>query len=92
VAFFLTTTAALCHAKDCTAEIQQAHTQVRSYFDVGCNLIYAIGAILGLIFAIKVYQKWQHGYPDTSSTAAAWFGTCIFLVAVATALKSFFGF
>lgn len=78
-------------AQDGSAGIEQANTQVRSYFDVGCNLMYAIGAVLGLVGAIKVYQKWQHGHPDTGSTAAAWFGSCIFLVVVATVLKSFFG-
>lgn len=81
----------MAEAQNGTAGIEQANTQVRSYFDVGCNLMYAIGAVLGLVGAIKVYQKWQHGHPDTGSTAAAWFGSCIFLVIVATVLKSFFG-
>jgi hypothetical protein len=71
--------------------INQATTTVKSYFDAGCNLMYAIGAILGLVGAVKVYQKWSHGHPDTGSTAAAWFGSCVFLVVVATVLKSFFG-
>lgn len=71
--------------------INQATSTVKSYFDAGCNLMYAIGAILGLVGAVKVYQKWSHGHPDTGSTAAAWFGSCVFLVVVATVLKSFFG-
>jgi hypothetical protein len=53
--------------------------------------MYAVGAILGLIGAIKVYQKWNHGDHDTGKVAAAWFGSCIFLVVVATVIKSFFG-
>ena len=87
----LTITGMAAYAQDGSAGIEQANTQVRSYFDVGCNLMYAIGAVLGLVGAIKVYQKWQHGHPDTGTTAAAWFGSCIFLVVVATVLKSFFG-
>jgi len=71
--------------------IQEANTQVRSYFTDGTNLMYAIGAILGLIGAIKVYSKWNAGDQDTSKVAAAWFGSCIFLVVVATIIKSFFG-
>jgi len=71
--------------------INQATTTVKGYFDAGCNLMYAIGAILGLVGAVKVYQKWSHGHPDTGTTAAAWFGSCVFLVVVATVLKSFFG-
>ncbi|PWT74958.1 MAG: carbamoyl phosphate synthetase [Bacteroidetes bacterium] len=78
-------------AQDGNAGINQANTTVRSYFDAGTNLMYAVGAILGLIGAVKVYQKWNHGDHDTGKMAAAWFGSCIFLVIVATVLRSFFG-
>ena len=77
--------------QDGIAGINEANTKVRGYFDVGCNLMYAVGAILGLIGAVRVYQKWSNGHPDTGSTAAAWFGSCVFLVIVATVLRSFFG-
>lgn len=76
---------------DGNAGIEAATTQVRSYFAAGTNLMYAVGAILGLIGAVKVYQKWNSGDQDTGKVAAAWFGSCIFLVIVATVLKSFFG-
>lgn len=78
-------------AQDGAAGISEATSKVTSYFDVGCDLMYAIGAVLGLIGAIKVYSKWNAGEPDTSKVAAAWFGSCVFLVIVATVLKSFFG-
>lgn len=78
-------------AQDGSAGIQEANTKVRGYFSVGCDLMYAVGAILGLIGAVRVYQKWSNGHPDTGSTAAAWFGSCVFLVVVATVIKSFFG-
>jgi uncharacterized membrane protein YidH (DUF202 family) len=78
-------------AQDGNAGINQANTQVRSYFESGTSLMYAIGAILGLIGAVKVYSKWNSGDQDTSKVAAAWFGSCIFLVVVATIIKSFFG-
>lgn len=71
--------------------INQATSMVKSYFASGTNLMYAVGAILGLVGAIKVYQKWSNGHLDTGSTAAAWFGSCVFLVVVATVIKSFFG-
>ncbi|WEK21783.1 MAG: DUF4134 domain-containing protein [Candidatus Pedobacter colombiensis] len=71
--------------------IDAANREVRSYFNSGTNLMYAIGAILGLIGAIKVYQKWNNGDPDTSKVASAWFGSCVFLVIVATVIRSFFG-
>ena len=76
---------------DGNAGINQATTQVKSYFDTGTNLMYAIGAIIGLAGAINVYSKWNQGDHDTGKVAAAWFGSCVFLVIVATVLKSFFG-
>lgn len=81
----------IANAQDGNAGINQANTQVRSYFESGTSLMYAIGAILGLIGAVKVYSKWNSGDQDTSKVAAAWFGSCIFLVVVATIIKSFFG-
>ena len=72
------------------AGIEEANRQVREYFGVGSTLMYGIGGLVGLIGAIKVYQKWNGGDQDTSKVAAAWFGSCIFLVVVATIIKSFF--
>jgi hypothetical protein len=77
--------------QDGAAGIQEADSQVRSYFEPGTNLMYAIGAVLGLVGAVKVFQKWNAGDQDTGKVAAAWFGSCIFLVVVATVLQSFFG-
>ena len=77
--------------QDGVAGIDEANKKVRGYFNAGTNLMYAIGAIVGLIGAVKVYQKWNSGDPDTSKVAAAWFGSCVFLVIVATVIKSFFG-
>ena len=72
------------------AGINAATKMVTSYFDPGTKLIYAIGAVVGLIGGIKVYNKFSSGDPDTSKTAASWFGACIFLIVAATILRSFF--
>ena len=79
------------YAQDANAGINEANTRVRSYFQSGTDLMYAVGAILGLIGAVKVYQKWNAGDHDTGKTAAAWFGSCVFLVVVTTVIRSFFG-
>ncbi len=71
--------------------IQEAANRVKGYFDAGCDLMYAIGAVVGIVGAVKVFNKWNAGEPDTNKVAASWFGSCIFLVVVATVLKSFFG-
>ncbi|NQX56809.1 DUF4134 domain-containing protein [Pedobacter panaciterrae] len=78
-------------AQDGNAGIREATSKVVGYFDTGLDLMYAIGAVVGLIGAVKVFNKWNAGEPDTNKVAAAWFGSCIFLVVVATVLKSFFG-
>ena len=72
------------------AGINEATKMVTSYFDPGTKLIYAIGAVVGLIGGIKVYNKFSSGDPDTSKTAASWFGACIFLIVAATIPRSFF--
>lgn len=77
--------------QDGNAGINEANAKVRSYFASGTNLMYAVGAVLGLIGAVKVYSKWNSGDPDTGKVAAAWFGSCVFLVVVATVIRSFFG-
>ena len=46
--------------------------------------------LIGLIGGVKVYSKFSSGDPDTSKTAASWFGACIFLIVAATILRSFF--
>ena len=71
------------------AGITDATTMV-SYFEPRTGLIYAIGAVVGLIGGVRVYSKFSSGDPDVSKTAAAWFGACIFLVVAATVLRSFF--
>ncbi|WP_346238975.1 DUF4134 domain-containing protein [Niabella insulamsoli] len=72
------------------AGINEATQMVTGYFDPATKLIYAIGAVVGLIGGVKVYNKFSSGDPDTSKTAASWFGACIFLIVAATILRSFF--
>jgi hypothetical protein len=82
----------LCsYAQNGQAGLTNATTAVRGYFTDATTLMYAIGALVGLIGAVKVFQKWNSGDPDTSKVAAAWFGSCIFLVVVATIIQGFFG-
>lgn len=75
---------------DGSAGIAEATQMVTSYFDPATKLIYAIGAVVGLIGGVKVYNKFSSGDPDTSKVAASWFGACIFLIVAATILRSFF--
>lgn len=85
----LTAAAALAQGNGLSG-ITEATSMVTSYFDPLTRLIYAVGAVVGLIGGIKVYQKFSSGDPDTSKTASSWFGACIFLIVAATVLRSFF--
>jgi len=87
---FVLSWAGLFAQGDGSAGITEATTMVTSYFAPATNLIYAIGAIVGLIGGVKVYSKFSSGDPDTGKTAASWFGACIFLIVSATILRSFF--
>jgi len=71
--------------------INQANSMVRSYFDSGANLVYAVGAIVALIGAVRVHSKWNSSHSEAAKEAALWFGGCVFLVVVTTVIKSFFG-
>ena len=70
--------------------INEATSMVTSYFDPATKLIYAIGAVVGLIGGVKVYGKFSSGDPDASKSATALFLSCVFLVIVGTVLRSFF--
>ena len=55
---FFMSYACLCLAQgNGTSGIMQATSMVSSYFDPLTKLIYAVGAVVGLIGGIKVYQK-----------------------------------
>ncbi|KAA6348522.1 hypothetical protein EZS27_004034 [termite gut metagenome] len=90
LAVFLLTAVNVLAQGNGAAGIVEATHMVTSYFDPATKLIYAIGAVVGLIGGVKVYSKFSSGDPDTSKTAASWFGACIFLIVAATILRSFF--
>ena len=82
---------AMAQTADGNQGLSQANTMVRGYYDTATSLMFAIGAILGIVGAIKVFSMMVRGDERMGHTAALWFGACIFLVVVATVIKSFFG-
>ena len=82
---------AAAQAQDGNQGILQANNMIRGYFDTGTQLLYAIGGVLALVGAIQVYRDWNDRQGQGHKSAAAWFGSCIFLVVVATVIRSFFG-
>jgi len=78
-------------AQDGINAINQANTMVRSYFNVGVNLFYAVAAVFGVIGAVKVYKSILHGDREGGMAASAWFAGCIFTVITVTVIRAFFG-
>lgn len=70
--------------------LNTAADEIKGYFDTAVNIFYAVCAIMGLIGAFKVYSKWSSGDPDTTKTAAGWFGGLIFAALAVTVLRSVF--
>ena len=70
--------------------IEDATDTFTSVFDAAVNLVYVIGACVGLIGAAKVYSKYTSGDNDATKTAASWGGGCIALLVCATLLKTVF--
>lgn len=72
------------------AAIDEARGALTDYFDPASLLMYAAGAIAGLVGGFKVFTKWNSGDQDAQKSAMSWIGSCIFLVASATVLRAFF--
>jgi Domain of unknown function (DUF4134) len=86
--------AATLHAQtaDGNTGISQANTLIRSYWANAVLLMYAIGSLVGIIGAVRVFQIWNSSHrEDVGKAAAGWFGSMVFLVVVATIIQSFFG-
>lgn len=66
-------------------------TTIRSYATAAQTIILALGVVIGLIGAVRVYSKMHNGDPDTQKAMVSWFGAALFLVAVGTILQAFFG-
>ena len=57
----LTATIQMFAAGNGMAGINEATSMVTSYFDPATKLVYAIGAVVGLIGGVKVYSKFSSG-------------------------------
>lgn len=93
LAVLLAMSAGIASAQDGNAGISAADTLMRQYYATGITLMYSISGVLALIGAVRVYRVWNsdEGHGQAYKAAAAWFGSCIFIVLVATVLHSFFG-
>ena len=70
--------------------IESATSQITGLFDTCTKLMYAVCAILAIIGAFNVYNKWTSGDPDVTKSAAGWFGGMIFVGVAATVIRAAF--
>lgn len=83
--------AAACHAAgNGVSALEKANSEIQSYVEPITSLFYVLCAVVGFVGAVKVYAKWSSGSPDTTKTAASWFGACVFAVVAVTAIRAFF--
>lgn len=59
-------------AQDGNAGITQATTMVKGYFDTGVTLMYAVGAVVGIVGAVKVFQKWTWQSGSCIASVTTW--------------------
>ena len=72
------------------AAINEAATGIEPYFEAIRTIVFIIAGIIALLGAVRVYMKWNMGDPDVMSSAAAWFGSAIFLIVSVTVIQNFF--
>lgn len=73
------------------AALTATATTIRGYATGAQTIVMALGVVIGLIGAVRVYGKSHAGDPDTQKAMVGWFGSALFLVAVGAILTSFFG-
>lgn len=73
------------------AALSSANSTIRLYWDPIKLIIQAIGAVVGLIGGVRIYNKWTNGDQDINKEILGWSGACLFLVIVPSFIGSFFG-
>jgi len=73
------------------AALSSANSTIRLYWDPIKLIIQAIGAVVGLIGGIRIYNKWTNGDQDINKEILGWSGACLFLVIAPSFVGSFFG-
>lgn len=79
------------HAQNIGTAIDDAKTQLSGIRRNIGTLILALGGIIGLVGAIRVFIKWNNGDQDVQKSLIGWAGACIFLLLSGTLITSFFG-
>ena len=71
--------------------ITDAANSIKTYWGPLKTLIMMIGAIVGLIGGLRIYNKWTNGDQDINKEILGWGGACLFLILVPIFVGAFFG-
>jgi hypothetical protein len=71
--------------------ISAASETLKSYVPAIKTLVQAIGAVVGLVGGIRIYNKWNNGDQDVNKEIMGWGGACIFLIVMPEVISGFFG-
>lgn len=72
------------------AGIEAAASEISGYMASLTTLIYAIGAVVGIIGGVRIYIKWSNG-EEVNKDLLGWGGAFIFLMIVPSVVTAFFG-
>jgi len=72
------------------AALQTASDGLSQYYDTFKTIIFILAGIIALLGAIRCFMKWNMGDPDVMSSAAAWFGSAVFLLIAVSILETVF--
>lgn len=73
------------------AGVTTATTDIQKYGPAVQKLMYAIAAVIAMVGAFSIYFKMQNGDQDVKKSIMMTVGGCIAMIALATALPTFFG-
>lgn len=73
------------------AAITTAIDKIKEYWGPLKGLIYVIGGVVGIIGALRIYNKWTNGDQDINKEILGWGGACLFLILAPTFVGAFFG-
>lgn len=71
--------------------ITTATSDIEAYVEPVSNLVQMIGAVVGIVGGVRIYNKWNNGDQDVNKELIGWGGACIFLLLVPTVIQAFFG-
>ncbi|KQM69219.1 plasmid transfer protein [Pedobacter sp. Leaf216] len=73
------------------SELYQASGTMKGYYHGFSDLVFLLGAIVGLLGGLRVFANWQSGRHHIDAQVSGWFFSCLFLLLSGTFLRGVFG-